>query len=73
MRFLALRTLLILNLAVLGPFGAALASDDDDGPRRTLRLQPLTGSFQIYGQPRWDLGGPYGSPGGPTGEHVAEV
>ena len=72
MRFLALRTLLILNLAVLGPFGAALASDDDDGPRRTLRLQPLTGSFQIYGQPRWDLGDSYGSPGGPAGEHVAE-
>jgi len=49
-------------------------SDDDRrrGERRVIRSQPLTGSFQIFGQPRWDFGAPIGSPGGPAGEHVAE-
>ena len=72
MQCYALRSLLILCLVSLLPSGAALASNDDDYPGRTIRMQPLTGSFQIYGQPRWDLGVPHGSPGGPAGEHVAE-
>jgi hypothetical protein len=63
--------LILYPMAILLP-GAALADDDDRGARRALRSQALTGSFQIYGQPRWDLGAPYGSPGGPAGEHVAE-
>ena len=44
----------------------------DRTEKKVIRSQPLTGSFQIYGQPRWDLGASLGSPGGPAGEHLAE-
>ena len=51
-------------------------SDSHGGHRsdekKVIRSQPLTGSFQIYGQPRWDLSASLGSPGGPAGEHLAE-
>ena len=37
-----------------------------------IKSVSVTGSFQRYGQPLWDLGEPFGAPGGPGGEHVAE-
>jgi hypothetical protein len=66
-------------IASLHAGGAAADRDRPDsyhghrsGKETVIRSQSLTGTFQIYGQPRWDLGAPLGSPGGPAGEHLAE-
>lgn len=61
----------VLAFAIVHPAATAADRDDREG-RRVIRSQPLTGSFQLYGQPRWDLGDPVGVLGGPAGEHVAE-
>ena len=73
MQPLFLRLLLILFTTAIFLPETTLADDGRrGGARQVIRSQPLTGSFQIYGQPRWDFGAPIGSPGGPAGEHVAE-
>jgi hypothetical protein len=73
MHFSSSRFSLVLCAAAVLLAPAALSDDGHRrGERRVIRSQPLTGSFQIYGQPRWYFGAPLGSPGGPAGEHVAE-
>lgn len=72
MRFLSIRFMTtVLALSIVHP-AASAAERNDRQDRLTIRSQPLTGSFQLYGQPRWDLGDPIGILGGPAGEHVAE-
>ena len=67
MRFRSIRLIgAVLGLAIVHPAATAADSDDREG-RRIIRSQPLTGSFQLYGQPRWDLGDPIGILGGRKG------
>ncbi len=84
MRALTLRFCLIsfvLAFVLAWVHAGAAAADRDrpdshrgqrSGEKTVIPSQPLTGTFQIYGQPRWDFGAPLGSPGGPTAEHLAE-